>query len=111
MAHRSNRRTTDIVRLARWRRIALLIVGSGVGLYLLASFVFNDFGVRQLVKLYRTSRQLEQEIATLEIKNRQLQHEAEALKHDPFTIELLAREQLGMVREGETVYEFHDEAK
>ncbi len=111
MAHHPNRRKTDIARITRWRRVVLLIAGAGVGLSLLASFLFNDFGVRQLMKLHRTSRQLEQEIATLEARHRQLQHEAEALKHDPFTIEQLAREQLGMVREGETVYEFQDEAK
>ena len=42
---------------------------------------------------------------TLKQKNQKLRFEVEALKSDPLSIEILAREKLNMVRPGETVYQ------
>jgi cell division protein FtsB len=42
---------------------------------------------------------------TLKQKNQKLRFEIESLKSDPFSIEILAREKLNMVRSGETVYQ------
>jgi cell division protein FtsB len=48
---------------------------------------------------------LEQELSTLHRENTVLQQDIDRLQHDPAKIEQLAREQLGYVRKGETVYQ------
>ena len=111
MSFRSNRRNTDIARTWRWRRGILAAIGIIAGLYLAGSFVFDRFGVRSLLDLLQTRHSLEYELSSLDAKRRGLQQEADALRHDPFRIEQIAREQLGMVREGETVYQFQDGKK
>ena len=111
MRFRSNRRKTDIVRAEKRRLGILIAVGLGVGLYLTGSFVFGRFGVRSLLELTQTRRQLEHEISSLDARNQRLHEETDALRHDPFRIEQLAREQLGMAREGEIIYRFQDGKK
>jgi cell division protein FtsB len=51
------------------------------------------------------ARSLEQELSTLRRGNIELQQDINRLQHDPTKIEQLAREQLGYVRKGETVYQ------
>jgi len=47
----------------------------------------------------------------LEKKNRLLRSEIDALKSDPFAVEILAREKLNLVRPGETVYQLVPQKK
>ncbi len=54
---------------------------------------------------------MEQELVSLKAHHVALKLESDALRHDPFRIEQLARERLGMAREGEMVYQFQDEGK
>lgn len=66
-------------------------------------------GNRGLVRLYRLSRtkgELSREIERLQTSNEALRRQLEALKTDPFAIEKIAREDLGLVRPGEIVYDF-----
>ncbi|MFQ6672815.1 MAG: septum formation initiator family protein [Candidatus Tectimicrobiota bacterium] len=70
------------------------------------------FGQRGLMEVYALSQKIRatsEEIALYEQKNKALQDRIENLKHDPYTIEQIAREELGLVKPGETVYEFVDE--
>ena len=53
----------------------------------------------QLERVAHSNTQLEREIGTLK-------HETELLKNDARAIERLARDELGMVREGEIVFQF-----
>jgi len=53
----------------------------------------------QLERTAHTNNQLQREIAALK-------HETELLKNDARAIERLARDELGMVREGEIVFQF-----
>ena len=53
----------------------------------------------QLERVAHSNTQLEREITTLK-------HETELLKNDARAIERLARDELGMVREGEIVFQF-----
>jgi len=47
----------------------------------------------------------------LEKRNRLLRSEIDALKSDPFAVEILAREKLNLVRPGETVYQLVPQEK
>ena len=55
-----------------------------------------------------TNNKLKEDINRLEDENRRLKKEAGALKSDPEHIEKLARERLGLVKEGEIVYQYNE---
>jgi len=85
-------------------RKALIAAAALVVLYLLASFIFGEMG---LIKYYRMQAQynsLTQEIATLKQDNARLLRDVHALKTDPDYLEILARDKLGLARQGEIVY-------
>jgi cell division protein FtsB len=60
-----------------------------------------------LVKYYRMKAQyntITEEIATLKQDNARLMRDVHALKSDPACIERIARDKLGLARQGEIVY-------
>jgi len=77
-----------------------LIVGTPLVLILL----FGSRGIVQRVKLQNQKTELEAKIQQAEEETKRLQAESRALDGDKKTIEKVAREKYGMVREGETVY-------
>lgn len=83
-----------------------LIVAAGIlfGLYLVANFIFGEMGV---IKFYRMKAQyntLTKDIATLKQDNAKLSREVRALKTDADHLEQIARDKLGLARQGEIVY-------
>ena len=76
---------------------------------LVASFFFDEMGVPKYLQMRRHAQQLEQEILEIERSNAALRTEIGRLQHDPVRIEELARERLGFVRKGETVYQVVEE--
>jgi|SRR3990172_5982204 len=91
------------------RRKKLLVAAMiPVGVYFLVTFVFGEMG---LVKYYRMKAQYQaitREIAELKQDNTRLMREVRALKTDPAYMEKLARDKLGLARNGEIVY-YYDE--
>ena len=90
-------------RVARKRRLiiisllAILIAGLSVG------------GNRSLVRIYRmnkTRAELHREIERLKQVNQGLARDVQALANDPGQVESIAREDLGLVKPGEVVYQF-----
>jgi cell division protein FtsB len=80
-----------------------------VGLLVLLILGYTVFGERGLVNLVRTRRQAEAllaEAARLKEENRRLREEIQRLRSDRGYIERLAREELGMVKPGELVFQF-----
>lgn len=72
------------------------------------SSVFGSGGALQLLRLRSERRALgEQAFALLE-KNEGLRRKILELRHSDRAIERLARQELGLVREGELVYRFRD---
>ncbi|HUI44877.1 MAG TPA: septum formation initiator family protein [Nitrospirota bacterium] len=91
-----------------FKRKALITAAALAALYLLASFIFGEMG---LIKYYRMKAQydsLTQEIARLKQDNDRLLKDVHALKTDPDYLEILARDKLGLARQGEIVY-YYDE--
>ncbi|OGF97606.1 MAG: hypothetical protein A2Z06_03610 [Candidatus Glassbacteria bacterium RBG_16_58_8] len=58
----------------------------------------------RLVQLYFEERNLREEIVRLQAENGPLEEEKRRLIKDPQEIERRAREELGMIREGDTVF-------
>lgn len=73
-------------------------------LLMLGYAVFGERGVIRIIKAERQKETLEQQLATLQQQQQELRAEIDRLKHDKDYWEQLARENLGMVREGELIY-------
>ena len=89
--------------------LTLVLIGSS--LFLLAMMAFTVWGDRGLQAMWRTQHDLERlvrEIEIIEQKNATLVREAQRLRSDPGYIEKIAREELGLVRPGEIIFEFAD---
>ena len=67
--------------------------------------IFHENGILTVHKFERELNEFEASNETLKQKNQKLRFEIEALKSDPSSVEVLAREKLNMVRPGETVYQ------
>ena len=106
MRARSNQRheTLQARRKRRWR----FYVISGVLLmgYFSYSFFFDTMGFMKYLDMKRTQSQIADEIKATEEENASLRKNIEAVRHDPATVEGLARDRPGMVRKDETVYLF-----
>jgi cell division protein FtsB len=64
---------------------------------------------RDLRRAHAREALLLERIRTTEIRNQELELKIERLRDDPLMLERLAREQLGLVREGEIVVVFPEE--
>ena len=79
---------------------ALVLVAAG-GLV-----VYGGSGILRVRAMQEEIRQLERELGTLRAQTEKLTATIDKLRHDPAYIEKLAREDLGYVREGDTVLKF-----
>jgi cell division protein FtsB len=102
---RRNQSRTILERRERASRGLILLVGSVVGLMLAISFFFDERGVPKYLEMLGRTERLAGEIVELQKTNTELRTEIGRLQHDPARIEELARERLGFVRKGETVYQ------
>lgn len=79
--------------------IILLILGAGL---------FGEKGALHMLQARRQKAQLERQVAEKQEINNTLKQEIKRLKTDRSYIETLARRELGMVGDGEVVYQFPD---
>ena len=75
--------------------MGLLLLGLAV------QAIFGPTGHLKMQRLEEENQSLTRDKEALESGNRQVMGEIESLKTDPATIEKIAREELGLVREGE----------
>ena len=85
--------------------IAMQIAGMVGCAWLLVALFSGEMGLLRYLALRDQARNLEHEIAALQLENSTLRDDITRLQRDPSKIEQLAREQLGYVRKGETVYQ------
>lgn len=92
-----------------WQRrlFTLIQVGGVIGfIWLAVALFYGEMGLSRYLAMRDHAKNLEQELSVLRNENVALQQDILRLQHDPSKIEQLAREQLGYVRKGETVYQF-----
>lgn len=80
-------------------------IGVTVCLLLLIVLVFGDMGLPRYFSMREQVQQLDIDLQELQRATRTLRGDIDGLEHDPAKVERLAREQLGYVRKGETVYQ------
>lgn len=67
-------------------------------------FMFGDYGAYRIWKQKREIAQLERTIHSLHLEQEKLKREVKLLQNDPEYIEKIAREEYGMIKEGEILY-------
>lgn len=75
-------------------------------LYLSISLVFGDMGLFKYLELNQTRTSLEKQITQISHQNEQLRSQLKSLKNDPFTREKLAREEYGLSRPDEYIFQY-----
>ena len=91
-----------------WRQRVLIlmqVIGAGGCVWLFLALFSGEMGLPRYLSMRDHAKSLEQELSALRRENATLQRDITRLQHDPAKIEQLAREQLGYVRKGETVYQ------
>ena len=91
------------------RKKAAILASIIVVIGLLVGSLFGDRGLLQLVSQRERAESLAREIEQLKADNSRLAVEIRALRTDPSAIERIAREELGLVRPGETVFVIREE--
>jgi cell division protein FtsB len=93
------------------RRMVTVAQAAGIGacVWLLISLFFGQMGLPRYLAMRDHAVRLEGEIAALRKETAVLRTDITRLQHDPAKIEQLARERLGYVRKGETVYQLTPE--
>jgi cell division protein FtsB len=77
-------------------------------LFLVLGFLtfFGDKGVLQLLRLQKELSRIKEANQVTEVENRKLREEVRRLQNEKRYIEEIARKELGMVKEGEIIYQF-----
>ena len=89
-----------------------LVIGGGIGCFLLLSLLAMA-GERGFFEVYKFSRHLkhvERRIQALEEETERLLRQVTGLRSDPAQVEKLAREDLGLARPDEIIFEIVDGA-
>jgi len=77
-------------------------------LFLILGFLtfFGDKGILHLFRLQKELARIKEMNTKMEEENRKLREEVRRLQHEKRYIEEIARKELGMVKEGEIIYQF-----
>lgn len=81
------------------------VLGISACVWLLGALFFGEMGLPRYLTMRNHAGQLERELLALRGETAALRADIARLQHDPAKIEQLARERLGYVRKGETVYQ------
>ncbi len=104
-----NKRKTSVGKPRKNQGKMLIALALLINAYMLASFFLGEMGFLNASQLRSANSAIKAEVASLNQENEQLLTRIDALRNDPAVIEGLARERLGLVKEGELVYEFFDQ--
>lgn len=95
----------ETLRDGRWALLLAIFLSSIV----LAIALFRPGGILEVYQLSERVQATKGEISALAEENAEIRGEIETLRGDARTLERIAREELGLVKPGETVYEFIEE--
>jgi len=75
-------------------------------IYLSISLVFGDMGLLRYLELNRTKMNISNQITEINRQNEQLKTQLKLLKEDPFYREKLAREEYGLSKPNEYIFQY-----
>ena len=82
----------------------LRILAWTIGIWFACSILLGDTGLISIVRMRGMRDDLEAEIGALEFQRMETETHRDNLENDPATIERIAREEYGMIRDGEICY-------
>lgn len=82
----------------------LRILAWTIGIWFACSILFGDTGLFSIVRMHGMRDDLEAEMRALELEKAETEELRGNLENDPATIEKIAREEYGMIRDGEICY-------
>ncbi len=74
--------------------------------YLSISLVFGDAGLMRYLELNRTKNGLEKQLVEINRQNEQIRTQIKLLKEDPFYKEKFAREEFGLAKPDEYIFQY-----
>jgi len=82
------------------------VAGMILGILFLVYLFIDENGLPLYLEMVQKNDKLKQQTQQLEKSNLSLRESIHQIQHDPSELEQLARDRLGMVRDGEVVYQF-----
>ncbi len=74
--------------------------------YLSVSLLFGDAGLLRYLELNKTKKGLEKQLVDINRQNEQIRTQIRLLKEDPFYKEKLAREEFGLAKPDEYIFQY-----
>ncbi len=74
--------------------------------YFTISLLFGDMGLLRYIELNRTKRSLEKQLIEISRQNEDIKTQIKLLKEDPFYREKFAREEFGLAKPDEYIFEY-----
>lgn len=106
--NRKKRLKEQVQRERKIRNLIFYSLTISAILYIGIIFLFGDLGIKKYRALDKTREKLEKEISQIEKENKLLQAQINSLKEDPFYIEKYAREEFGLARPDEYIFQFQE---
>ena len=82
----------------------LRILGWTIAIWFVSSILLGDSGLFSILRMKGMKGALQDEISALEIDRDESAAYNDDLRNDPWAVEKVAREEYGMIKEGETCY-------
>ena len=82
----------------------LRILGWTIAIWFVSAILMGDSGLFSILQMKGMKSSLQDEISALEQTRDEATEYNDALRNDPWTVEKVAREEYGMIKNGETCY-------
>lgn len=96
----------QVLSEVRKRRLIFFTIVILSFFYLSISLVFGDMGLLKYIELNKTKKNLETQIEDINKQNEQLRTQLKLLKEDSFYREKLAREEYGLAKPDEYIFQY-----
>ncbi len=101
----------QVVFEGRRRNIIFFTIVTLAFFYIAIALVLGNMGFLKYTALKNTKNKLDTDISALEKENKALNAGVTALKNDDFYIEKYAREEYGLAKPGEYIFQFKDDGR
>jgi cell division protein FtsB len=82
----------------------LRILSWTIAIWFVSAILLGDSGLFSIIRMKGMKGALQDEITALETERSNAEAYNDSLRNDPWTVEKVAREEYGMIKEGETCY-------
>jgi cell division protein FtsB len=96
----------QVVSEVKKRRLIFLTFVVLSFVYLSISLFFGDAGLLRYLELNRTKKGLERQLVEISRQNEQIRTQIKLLKEDPFYKEKFAREEFGLAKPDEYIFQY-----